>query len=61
MIAASVSTFTAASMFQGQNWCAKCSVCGAIVTKYCFTEDEARREAESEPHTCKSRYSGRPA
>lgn len=59
MIAASVQTFTAPSMFQGKNWCARCCVCKLIVTKYCFTEDEARREAESEPHTCRSPYRGR--
>lgn len=39
--------------FFGTNWCAKCSRCGTVLTKFAFTEDEARQEAESENHRCR--------
>lgn len=45
-----VRTYKAASMFLGENWCAKCSDCGAVLTKYCHDEGEARREAEASGH-----------
>jgi hypothetical protein len=52
VIPESVATFTATSMFMGKNWCAKCRVCGMVVTRYADTELEARQGAESVPHSC---------
>lgn len=38
--------------FTGQNWCAKCAECGKVLSRYAFTEGEARRDAESVSHRC---------
>jgi hypothetical protein len=39
-------------MFLGPNWCAKCSKCGRVLTKYAFTEQEAQNEALDAGHRC---------
>lgn len=49
-----IETFIGYPYFHGDNWCARCAKCRRVLTKFAFTEEEARREAESEPCGCKT-------
>lgn len=46
-------TYVGFPHFFGTNWCAKCSKCGTVLTKFAFTAEEALREADDESCRCK--------